>query len=277
MVLPNFLICGAPKCGTTALYEYLRQHPDVFMSRPKETFFFSDEFDRGVEWFAEHFSAHDGEKAIGEASTTTMYSPKAPARIQRVLGSPKLIFCLRNPIERAYSEYFFKMTQGRIPANTTFEDVVLKKSVHQSEKIIRRGMYDEYLKTFESEFGGENMRVVFQSDLKKQTRSEVKGILRYLGVDEGIDLDSGEAHNETKYPNRGLYYWVRQSWHKIRGPVEGLFPSATDMVRQGMWQVLFSSEKPPMSETVRAHLRDVYSKPNARLEQYLDRNLSHWK
>jgi hypothetical protein len=243
MVLPNFLICGAPKCGTTALYEYLRQHPDVFMSRPKETFFFSDEFERGVEWFAEHFSAHDGEKAIGEASTTTMYSQEAPARIQSVLDSPKLIFCLRNPIERAYSEYFFKMTQGRIPANTSFGDVVLSGSIPQSKEIIKRGKYEGYLKKFESTFGKENMKVVLQGDLKKETRREVEGVFTYLGIDEEIEVGPGETHNETKYPNRGLYYWVRQSWHKIRGPVEGLFPKATDMVRQRMREILFSSKK----------------------------------
>jgi hypothetical protein len=104
------------------------------MSRPKETFFFSDEFDRGVEWFRRHFEAHDGETAIGEASTTTMYAPNAPSRIRQVLGCPKLIFCLRNPIERAYSEYFFKMAQGRISGDVTFEEVILhRKSLNLTE------------------------------------------------------------------------------------------------------------------------------------------------
>ena len=69
--LPTFLICGAPKTGTTALYEYVRQHPDVLMSIPKETGFFHKNYHKGEDWFRSHFNDWEGEEAIGEASVMT--------------------------------------------------------------------------------------------------------------------------------------------------------------------------------------------------------------
>jgi hypothetical protein len=249
------------------------------MSRPKETFFFSDEFDRGVEWFRRHFEAHDGETAIGEASPTTMYAPDAASRVRQVLGAPKLIFCIRDPVERAYSDYFFRMTQGKIPPDITFEEVVREKKAPKSKLVIERGKYEKYVEKFDNEFGQKNMKFVFQKYLKGKTKSEMGDVLNFLGVGavQELEQETAKTYNKTKYPNRKLYHWVRQCWHMVRGPIEGMLPKATETIRQSMRKVLFSEEKPPMDNTVREYLRDLYAEHNARLAEYLGRDLSHWE
>jgi len=115
--------------------------------------------------------------------------------------------------------------------------------------------------------------------MREEPESQVEQILEFLEVEPAKELsrEAGETHNETKYPKRHLYYWVRQCWHIVRGPIEGIFPKATDAVRQSVRQVLFSEEKPPMDQAVREYLRDLYAEHNARLAEYLGQDLSHWE
>ena len=107
MILPNFLVIGAQKAGTTALTKFLRQHPDVCFSRPKETWFFDKRYDRGLEWFASHFEHYNGEQAIGEGTARLLQCEAAPERIANDLGNPRLICILRDPVDRAFSQYHF--------------------------------------------------------------------------------------------------------------------------------------------------------------------------
>lgn len=106
-MLPNFLIVGAARAGTTSLYYYLKQHPDVFMSPKKEIDFFDVDknFEKGLDWYERYFEGYTGQKAIGEASPLYMYLEKVPKRIAKVIPDVKLIFILRNPVDRAYSHY----------------------------------------------------------------------------------------------------------------------------------------------------------------------------
>src|SRR6267378_2705666 len=134
MRLPNFLIIGAPKCGTTSLYAYLRQHPQVFMSVPKEPTFFGNEgtdglfngphdqdgayHSRVITNFGDYaalFEKVTNQKAIGEASIYSLYLPKAPAQIQKYLSVAAMFAVLRNPADRAYSAYLHVRRQAREP------------------------------------------------------------------------------------------------------------------------------------------------------------------
>ena len=132
MTLPNFLIIGAPKCGTTSLYAYLKQHPQVFMTIPKEPTFFGNEgtdglfngphdedrayHSRVITNFADYKALYDrvtNEKAIGEASIYYLYLPKAPEQIQKYVPKAAMFAVLRNPADRAYSAYTHVVRQAR--------------------------------------------------------------------------------------------------------------------------------------------------------------------
>jgi len=278
LILPDFLIGGAPKAGTTALYNYLRQHPEICMSEPKETFFFTDEYDRGVKWLVQHFGHCSGEKTVGEASTTTLYDPEeALKRIQDTLGEPKFIFVLRDPVERAYSEYLFFVHKGRIPSNISFADVVFRKESEHAERILKIGCYERFLGRFDEVFGRDKMKIVIHRDFRCAPERILKEIFEFLGVDETVRPDALSDHNVTRAPTFPMvYYWVRRLWHVVRDTVESQFPKTAETARQVVRHVLFSEEKPPMDEAERAYLRDFYEPYNQELEQWLDRDLSHW-
>ena len=277
MTLPNFLVGGAPKAGTTALYNYLRQHPEICMSDPKETFFFTDEYERGVEWFSQCFDHCGPEKAIGEASTTTLYEPKAPERVQEVLGAPKFLFVLRDPVERAYSEYLFFVHKGRIPAKISFADVVLQKESEYAERILEMGRYEPYLSRFEEAFGREEMKILIHQEFRSAPESTLEKVFRFLDVDDTFRPDALEKHNVTKSPTSPMvYFWVRRLWHTVRNTVETQFPEATEGARRAVRKLLFTEEKPSMSSEVRKYLTDFYKDETARLEHRLERPLSEW-
>jgi hypothetical protein len=278
MTLPNFLICGAQKAGTTALYAYLKQHPDVFMSRPKETWFFDRNYEKGIEWFASHFEEHSGETAVGEATARTMSWPEAPARVAKHLPEAKLIFVLRNPIDRAYSQYHFHISTGKEEADASFHEVIRDEQSAFGQDMIKRGRYAEQLARFDAHFDRSQMKIVLHEDLRERTTETVQEVYRFLGVDPTYEPQTEERHNVTRYPDSlGAYYWVRRLWQPMRQRVESRFPQATDALRQAMRKALFSKEKPQMREDDRAYLREVFAESNARLEARLERDLSHWR
>ena len=280
MTLPNFLICGAQKAGTTALYAYLKQHPDVFMSSTKEIAFFHkpENYQKGLEWFASHFEGHSGETAVGEASTRTMSMPEAPARAAEHLPEAKLIFVLRNPIDRAYSQYHFHISTGKEEADASFHEVIRDEQSAFRRIVIQRGMYAEQLARFDAHFDRSQMKIVLHEDLRERTTETVQEVYRFLGVNPAYEPQTEERHKVTRYPDSlGIYYWVRRLWQPMRQRVESRFPQATDAVRQAVRRLLFSKEKPQMREDDRAYLREVFAESNARLEARLERDLSHWR
>lgn len=111
--LPNFLVIGAPRCGTSSLARYLRGHPEVFLATPKELHFFDREYERGLGWYCEHFAGVDGETAVGEASPSYLYRAEAVERMAAAVPSARLIAVLRDPVARAYSHYWMERMRGR--------------------------------------------------------------------------------------------------------------------------------------------------------------------
>ena len=107
-MLPNFLIIGAARAGTTTIYNHLKDHPDVYLpaqKRPEPHFFLKEsEYARGISYYEERFfSARRDERAVGEASTSYLFGQQVPKRIRAALPGVKLICVLRNPVERAFS------------------------------------------------------------------------------------------------------------------------------------------------------------------------------
>jgi hypothetical protein len=119
--LPNTLIIGAQKAGTTSLFTWLAQHPDVQPSRPKEVHFFDNNFGSGVAWYRSHFGI-GRRSVILEASPYYLFHPAVPARVRLTLPDARLIVILRDPVDRAYSHYHHSVRHGREPLS--FEDAL---------------------------------------------------------------------------------------------------------------------------------------------------------
>ncbi|CAN5755263.1 hypothetical protein BH23ACT4_BH23ACT4_03000 [soil metagenome] len=111
--LPTFLIAGAMRCGTTSLNAYLREHPEISVGQPKEVHFFDQNYERGTDWYVQHFPGSDASRAVGEATPSYLYFPEVAERIAATLPDVKILLLLRDPVDRAHSHYWHNRSVGR--------------------------------------------------------------------------------------------------------------------------------------------------------------------
>jgi hypothetical protein len=212
--LPNFLILGAQKAGTTALYAYLRWHPQVTGPSFKEVSFFDRHYARGERWYRAHFPARR-RAAVGEASPSYLLHPLAPERIARLLPDARLIALLRNPVDRAFSHYQHEVALCREPLS--FEDAVAAEDERlrgEVEHMLRdrayfshawwnytyvaRGRYAEQLERWYAAFPRERLLVLFTEELAQDPGATYRRVLEFLGL-EPRDLPSYPRIFEREY------------------------------------------------------------------------------
>jgi len=180
--LPNLLVIGAAKAGTTSLHSYLSLHPEIFMSQRKELNFFDDRsrWNKGVEWYKSNFN--DEFPVNGETSPQYSRYPRnagVPERIKQVLGTPRMIYLIRDPVDRVVS-YYSHMVQ-RSPATPEFEEVLANIDT-DSEEYIQGSSYFLQLSQYLKFFPRESILVVLQERLKDDRRGTLKAIFQFLGV-----------------------------------------------------------------------------------------------
>ena len=193
---PNFFIGGAPRSGTTTLYESLKRHPDIFLSEIKEPLFFADvdsqPIIKVVKDEAEYlalFADGAGAKILGEASTGYLEDKSAYRRIKAKSPDAKWVFVLRDPVERAYSHYRLDFATG-VEHNDSFWDVLnsevsaLPEHRPDGNSYIRLGFYGNQLPKFFDTFGKEQVRVYLQDDLRNE-RAVIEDICQFLEVPFG--------------------------------------------------------------------------------------------
>jgi len=198
-MLPNFIIPGAMKSGTTALRVYLAQHPDIYMVS-KEIHFFDRNFEKGVEWYEKFFDGWNGEKAVGEKTPNYLYHKRTPERIYRYLPNIKLIFVFRNPIDRAYSHYWHNVRSGQ--ETLTFEKALEKEEERIKNERIKetysykdKGKYIVQIKRYAEYFSKSQILFILAEDLKERGEATLKKILKFLNVEENfVFKDLQEKH-----------------------------------------------------------------------------------
>ena len=177
-LIPDFIIIGAQKCGTSSLYTYLAQHPNVSPALVKEVHYFDHNFSKGINWYRTHFpsvlyksyvkAARGRDLMIGEASPSYLAHPEVPGRLFEVIPQVKLILLLRNPVDRAYSHYHHRLRNNR--ETLPFEEVV------EADKELLREGWDQPGKN-----GGQaTIQKIYYSYLQRGIY--VDQIKRWLGV-----------------------------------------------------------------------------------------------
>jgi Sulfotransferase family len=194
VILPNFLIIGAAKAGTTSLYDWLRQHPDVFMPKLKEPKFFAYDPERTdvqypVRTLEDYAALFEGatERAIGEASPHYLSSSPAMRKIHETLPRARLIAALRDPAERAFSVYQMNLRNlGRNRA-VPFAEAL------ESDVNLRQG-YAKYLERWFGVFDRAQFRIVLFEEIVKAPLDTVRGLFGFLGVDQGFRPELGVSN-----------------------------------------------------------------------------------
>jgi len=298
--LPNFLIIGAAKSGTTSLYHYLRQHPAVFMPEVKEPRFFAyaenppamkgpgdvrtNETAGAVYTLADYrqlFAGATTETAIGEASPNYLYSETAPRLIREHIPNVQLIAVLRNPIDRAYSHFLHLVRSGREPlrdfgAALDAEAERIASGWEWSWHYKQMGFYHTQLTRYLEYFDRDQLTVYLFEDFKADPIDLTQDIFRVLGVDDAFVPDTSMRYEKSGVPKSDRFQrfllnpdnWLRRlSRYLIPEPVR-------ERILIRMKNVNLS--KPPLPSDVRAQLVEAYREDILRLQELIDRDLSAW-
>jgi hypothetical protein len=185
----DFVVIGAHKAATTALFHYLRRHPQLFLPPEKEAGFFSNDYwwERGWVAFADEFFGQAPVKALwGKVTPQYMACPQVPARIRAVMPEVKLVAILRNPVDRAYSHY--RMAVRTQAEKRSFDDAVvaLQQNPDDSTGYLALGQYGRILSTYLKQFPATQLLTLFTEDLERQPQLVLDALVRYLGADAGF-------------------------------------------------------------------------------------------
>lgn len=186
----HFLGLGAQKSGTSWVYSCLYEHPEICIPIKEIHFFSRPRFEKGLDWYESHFQKCDSKKLCGEFSTSYLYSKEAPQRIFNLYPKAKLIAILRNPVERALSQYRNSIKAGEITEETSFEEFVL-----QEESVVGQGAYYEQLERYLTLFPKEQLLILIYEDSKKDPESFMKKIYEFLSVD--TEFKASMLHTEV--------------------------------------------------------------------------------
>jgi len=270
---PTFVVVGAAKSGTTALHEYLKQHPDIFMTRVKEPNYFAfagatphflgpdDErlpcratpdrlkvakylgsvSDRAA--YLRLFAGAPGHRAAGESSVSYMYFPRAAERLAATYPDIRLVAVLRHPADRAYSKFIQFLRDGCEPAEDfeaalAAEDGRVARNWSPTWFYRRRGLYHAQLKPFYERFDRSQIRVFLHDDLVSDPLRVLRETFRFLGVDDRFTPDTSRRHNESEAPRRQ----PRAEWIDhvaaspgIGGTLERIMPArGVDLLQRGV-------------------------------------------
>ncbi len=299
MMLPNFLIIGAQKCGTTALYHALRQHPEIYMSPIKEPFYFalngalppyvvpSKEYEGRLRAttasYLDLFQAVTVQRAIGEASAIYLssYQPeRTAANIYAFNPQMRLIALIRQPAERAWSAFQYYRAREFEPLKRLQAALAAEATRRQGNDLpdlrhFANGCYFANLKPYFDRFPREQIRVYLYEEWNQQPRVVLRNIFAFLGVDENVLIDPPRANVTFHYRHQGLQRFLDEP-NRPRQMVEQILRGR---LRTHLYRKLraYNQQQPPTLDAgLRRALTERYRSDIEQVQRLLNRDLAHW-
>jgi hypothetical protein len=227
-LMPDFLVLGGQKCGTTSLYQYLISHPFIISAMKKQMHFFDNHYEKGVSWYRAHFPSYfykhyfkyinKRDFITGEATPYYIFHPLAARRAAKFVPNAKFILVIRNPVERAYSHYHHEIRKGT--EKLSFQEAIAKEPERlagEKEKMLNdeyyysfnyqrysylsRGLYAEQLAEWFKYFPKEQFFIVKSEDMRHNTIDIVKQIFDFLDLPKfsEFNLEKDQYYNVGKY------------------------------------------------------------------------------
>lgn len=283
----DFIGIGTSKAGTTWISEMLDAHPGICMSEPKEVNYFNEQdnyyinginhnYSKGFGWYKKHFLHRKAGQIIGEFTPKYLPDSKAPLRIKNAFPNVKLIVCLRNPVDRAFSQYnfikYFKKKEDR-----PFDEVVRKEPQY-----IEKGLYYKYLNRYFQHFDKNKIHIIWFEDIKNHPDDVLKNLFHFLGVDETFNpLNSSKKINAAR---QSRFHQIPQLMDKVTSLltlyrlsfiIKAIKKTGvhTFIKKANTQKINFS----PMPGETRRFLRKQFEEDITGLEKLLNKDLSHWK
>lgn len=308
MTLPNFFIVGAQKAGTTSLYRYLQQHPQIYFSSKKEPHYFiwSDKdveflFPFGVietknyisrlDEYENLFAKAGDARAIGEASTHYLVHPSVPEKINTAVPDAKVIAILRDPIERGYSAYKYNRMLG-LEDIDSFQRALKEEPSRIAEnwgygwRYGSYGQYYDHVKRYINEFGRENILIIIYDDFIEDPIQVCKNVFSFLDVDSSFIPNVTAKYNVTIESDRNVRFLIHrflQNESQIRKWIRFVARKIlSDEMRFKLIESITygpSKNQPPTSkltENERHELIQFFKDDIVKLEKLINRDLSIW-
>jgi len=294
---PNFLIVGAAKCGTTSLFEYLRQHPAVFMPACKEISYFAGKYENNSMSFSDYLSyfsqARQQHTRIGEASGAYLYSKEAPQKIANSLGlDTKIIIILRNPIEMSYALWNHNVKNGH--EQLSFADAISQENNRMTSKdflnnidiwkyqyaYIDRAIYTPQVKRYINLFGKENVRIYIFEHFFKTIENNLIDMYGFLGIDTNYKLKEYKKYNSSSKIRSKFIHKIYSTENFLTNLSKIFIPAHT---RRGFSSWLYKlnskpSTKKPINTIIRQKLAHIFDPSIKELEEIININLQDiWK
>lgn len=299
---PNFLIIGAAKCGTTALWQCLRQHPQIYMSPRKHTRFFAFTEENpafngpppknpsrpyavaDLDGYHALFEGATNETAIGEASHSYLYSPEAPARIRQYWPEMKLIVVLRNPAERAYSHYRQMIRDGREPIGNFVraleaEEVRIRGGWWPDFHYVQMGLYHAQLRRYFELFERDQIKVYLYEDFALDQIRMLRDIFEFLAVDRMFRPEATIRYNASGIPRNEPVHAFLQALRRVKPLAERYLAKGWygHLLRIGSDLHNKNLVKPKLSSDLRRSVIDHYYREDILdLQGLVHRDLSAW-
>ena len=295
--LPNFLLIGAQKAGTTSLYHYLGQHPEIFMSPEKEPRFFAFEghaldfagpgnerlrtTTTTLAAYQQLFSGVRDERAVGEASVVYLHHPRVAPAIAAAIPDAKIVAVLRNPVERAYSGFLYHSRDGYEEA-VAFEEALrlepgrLAAGWYPGWGYREQGFYFRHLTPYFALFPRSQIRVVLYEDLEVDPDGLVADLFGFLGVDPGFRPDTSIRWNPSGLPRSARGQRLMTGRSPVKEAIKRVIPARIGHRIVDRLQTA-NLERPPIRQETRADLVAGYAADIDQLEALIGRDLSAWR
>jgi hypothetical protein len=282
---PNFFIVGAPRCGTTSLWSWLKAHPEIFMSTKKELFFFDADLRANgvtalsVGQYLRHFSAAGDQKKVGEATASYLRSQRAPTAIKAFNPGAQVIIMLRNPVDVMYSLYSSAL-YGLEPI-TDFEAALAADARREDrERLGYRDFTDfpDQVQRYLDLFGRENVHMIIYDDLKADPAAVYQNTLRFLGVRLGFNPEFVVMSPNQRVRNTRLQWTLVHPPRALRRIGAALLPSGLrSRIRRALLNCNVEARpRPPMDPELRRRLQRELEPKVEQLSKLLGRDLSGW-
>lgn len=288
--LPDFLIIGAMKSGTTTLHHYLAHNPDIYISKPKEVDYFSQDknYQRGADWYAELFAPARPEQICGEVSPSYTRFPRfaeTPKRIAALLPGVKLIYIMRHPVERFYSNYVYERAYGRTDT--------IRETLDNRPYVLETSNYMLQINRYLEYFPRDQMLPLLLDDLKRDPDAVISQLLEFLGVTSRCEVPAEPFQANPRGRNvtmrqcnaslqrfrslPGVDTMKRAMPAKLRGRLRECVTQQLPDTRIARWMAnLQTAKTEPLTPELRQEVLKCLAEPTNELSKFLGRDLTSW-
>ena len=266
-VKPNFLYIGTSKAGSTWLFNVLANHPEVFLASSKGLYYFDKHYANGRDWYLDHFDRAGSHSAVGEISHSYLSSPEAAPRIAEVNAEMRLLVTLREPVDRAFSDYLDLLKNGQY-------DGSFENALERFPRLLDRGRYATHLSVYYDHFPRQNISVGIFDDLRADPQGYADEVCAFLGIARQ-DLPAADLKSRMpagKPRNQALASAARSASRMVKRAGLARLRSRVKrsaLIRHALYQP-YTDDRPTIDPETAHDLRGFFAHEVQRLDSLLD-------